>query len=206
MLAVLLALLLGLLLAGTDDPSGDRAARDRSDRDGPAATGSPSPAPGTGPLPRPPAGSPPPGGVEVPSADAAAPAAAGGGPETVPQPVRRPLVALPLPGPRSAQGRLVAGFPGASLPLPPGSRVVRSSVAPQAPLLQVTLEAEGVGSAADVLGHYAAVLTGLAFEERLGTPTGTAEFHRGRESVLVQAGGGRGRTTYLLVAVLRARG
>jgi hypothetical protein len=115
------------------------------------------------------------------------------------------LVSAPLPGPASARGRLVRGFPRAVLPTPGWAAVRSSSVSSQGTTLQVTLRAVATKRPAAVIEHYrsALVARGFGFAPAAAAPGRQAlEFTRRSDSVVLTVG--PGRSAYSLFAVLHA--
>ena len=113
-------------------------------------------------------------------------------------------VNAPLPATASATGKLVAGFPSASLPAAPGSTVSSSSVASQDGHLQVSLVAKSKQGVTDILGFYRTALAkyGMYDAPAPATAGSTAvAFSRGGNSVTVTATPGSGGTSYVLYGV-----
>ena len=103
---------------------------------GPSAGGTARPSHPTGPS----SGST--GGVEViPQSPGASPSGLPGLHHGHSHTTTAALIGTPLPGPASAAGHLVRGYPVRVLPGAPGSRILASSVAPSGNRLQVSLTA-----------------------------------------------------------------
>lgn len=80
------------------------------------------------------------------------------------------LISAPLPGPASAAGRLVSGYPARVLPGAPGSRILVSSVAPSGNRLQVSLTARTGMRSLRLQEFYRRHLAGLGLQVG-STPT-----------------------------------
>lgn len=117
-------------------------------------------------------------------------------------------VSGPLPASASASGRLVAGFPAAVLPQAPDSRIASSSIATQAPRLQVALEAHTGQGVAELLAFYR---TALAQYGMYDSPAPAAAgstavtFSRDGDSVTVTATPETTGTSYVIYGAFTAR-
>lgn len=79
---------------------------------------------------------------------------------------------LPLPKAASANGKVVAGFPTAIVPIPRAADIVATSVTGQGDRLQFALQASSAAAPADVVASYRTSLTGSGFVEE---PTAATE-------------------------------
>lgn len=205
-------------LAGV--PEASSAAPSNSGPPGSALTGGPD-APGV-----PPAGTPAAPGTAVGGGNGQAPGTgeSTGGPATdsgvreVLPPVAAAPSGLPLPSPpaalvrsplpptASAQGKIVAGFPGDSLPFPDGTVVVSTGVSAADTVLQVTAEAISPNSQDSVVGHFQQQLATLRFwSEPAPAAQGqrSVRFVRGTDSVtLTTSTTGTGSTRFMLLGSL----
>ncbi|MDV8146292.1 hypothetical protein [Arthrobacter sp. B10-11] len=116
------------------------------------------------------------------------------------------LVSRPLPPTASAQGKIVAGFPEASLPFPDGTVVVSTAVSAADSVLQVTADAISGASQDSVMGHFQQQLAPLSFwSEEAPAAEGqrSVRFVRGADSVtLTTSTTGTGSTRFMLLGNL----
>lgn len=118
------------------------------------------------------------------------------------------LIRMPLPGPGSARGKVVDGFPVTVVTFPERTVLVSTSVSSSGRTLQVTADGIVELSAAQVTGHFQQKLLALGFRAEAAPAVAgqqSVRLSRGKDTVtLATSTTGTGSTRFTLLGTLHA--